>query len=119
MIEKMEDGRPGPDKQMLNREVRDVLELAIEQMPPRYRSVLILRDVEGLSTAEAAESLGMSAEAVKVNLYRGRTHLRKALEGKGGEALSRVFTFEAPRCNRVVAKVLAIINAMPLGNGSN
>ncbi len=112
MTEKMDDGRPGPEKQMLNREVRHVLELAIEQMPARYRSVLILRDVEGLSTAEAAESLGMSVEAVKVNLHRGRTYLRKALEQKGGETLSNVFAFEAPRCNRVVANVMAIISAL-------
>jgi len=112
MTEKMDDGRPGPEKQMLNREVRHVLELAIEQMPARYRSVLILRDVEGLSTAEAAESLGMSVEAVKVNLHRGRTYLRKALEQKGGETLSNVFAFEAPRCNRVVTNVMAIISAL-------
>ncbi len=112
MTEKIDDGRPGPERQMLNREVRHVLELAIEQMPARYRSVLILRDVEGLSTAEAAESLGMSAEAVKVNLHRGRTYLRKALEQKGGETLSNVFAFEAPRCNRVVANVMAIISSL-------
>ncbi|MFB3902997.1 MAG: RNA polymerase sigma factor [Acidobacteriota bacterium] len=113
MIERMDDGRPGPEKQMLNREVRHVLELAIEQMPARYRSVLILRDVEGLSTAEAAESLGMSVEAVKVNLHRGRAYLRKALEQKGGETLRNVFAFEAPRCNRVVANVMAIISTLP------
>ena len=112
MTENLDDGRPGPEKQMLNREVRHVLELAIEQMPARYRSVLILRDVEGLSTAEAAESLGMSVEAVKVNLHRGRTYLRKALEQKGGETLSNVFAFEAPRCNRVVTNVMAIISAL-------
>ncbi len=112
MTEKMDDGRPGPEKQMLNREVRHVLELAIEQMPARYRSVLILRDVEGLSTAEAAESLGMSVDAVKVNLHRGRTYLRKALERKGGETLSNVFAFEAPRCNRVVANVMAVISSL-------
>ncbi len=112
MTEKMDDGKPGPEKQMLTREVRHVLELAIEQMPARYRSVLILRDVEGLSTAEAAESLGMSVEAIKVNLHRGRTYLRKALEQKGGETLSNVFAFEAPRCNRVVANVMAIISAL-------
>lgn len=119
MIEKMDDGRPGPEKQMLNREVRHVLELAIEQMPARYRSVLILRDVEGLSTAEAAESLGMSVDAVKVNLHRGRMYLRKALEQKGGETLNNVFAFEAPRCNRVVANVMAIINSMPYEPGNN
>lgn len=112
MSEKIDDGRPGPEKQMLNREVRHVLELAIEEMPARYRSVLILRDVEGLSTAEAAESLGMSVESVKVNLHRARTHLRKALERKGGETMSNVFAFEAPRCNRVVANVMAIINEL-------
>jgi len=113
MFEKIDDGKPGPEKQMLNREARHVLELAIEQMPPRYRSVLILRDVEGLSTAEAAEALGMSVDAVKVNLHRARPYLRKALEQKGGETLSNVFPFEAPRCNRVVSNVMAIISGIP------
>jgi len=112
MIENIDDARPGPEKQMLNREVRRVLELAIEQMPARYRSVLILRDVEGLSTAEAAEALGMSVEAVKVNLHRARTYLRKALKQKGGETLSDLFAFEDPRCNRIVANVMAIINTL-------
>jgi len=112
MIEKIDDARPGPEKQMLSGEVRRVLELAIEQMPARYRSVLVLRDVEGLSTAEAAEALGMSVEAVKVNLHRARTYLRKALKQKGGETLNDLFAFEDPRCNRVVANVMAIISTL-------
>jgi RNA polymerase sigma-70 factor (ECF subfamily) len=61
----------------LNRE----LEIAMQELPANYRSVVLLRDVEGLSTAEVAEVLELSADVVKQRLHRGRLALRKRLSG--------------------------------------
>ncbi|HXK61198.1 MAG TPA: RNA polymerase sigma factor [Acidobacteriota bacterium] len=110
MNEKVRDRNPSPEKQAFNREIRDLVESVIERMPAKHRSVLVLRDVEGLSTAEVATLLGMSTEAVKVNLHRARRHLREAIERRSGETISQTFAFEAPRCDRVVARVMSILN---------
>jgi RNA polymerase sigma-70 factor, ECF subfamily len=53
---------------------------AIEQLPPDARAVVVLRDVEGLSTKEAAKVLGISEGAVKVRLHRAHARLREAVE---------------------------------------
>lgn len=66
----------------------------------------MLRDVQGLSTAEAAEALGLGEEAVKTRLHRGRVMLRRVLTVRFGETAATAFPFHAPRCDRVVAAVL-------------
>ncbi len=98
-----------PEKAVWNRELRAALERAVGAMPYRYRAVFLLREVEGLSTAETAESLDLSPEAVKVRLHRARTRLRGDLERRLGIAAREAFSFAAERCDRVVAGVLARI----------
>jgi RNA polymerase sigma-70 factor (ECF subfamily) len=61
------------------REIRDVVRACIERLPENYRSVLVLRDIEGLDTAEAARALGTSTEALKMRLHRARQALRAEL----------------------------------------
>ncbi len=68
-----------PNQAMLRKEVRQVLDRAIQSLPPTYRSVALLRDVEDLSTAETAEVLGISEGAVKTRLHRARLALREKL----------------------------------------
>jgi RNA polymerase sigma-70 factor (ECF subfamily) len=70
-----------PEQQALTAELRGVLERAMRELPDSYRSVVLLRDVEELSTAEAAEVLDVSEDVVKQRLHRGRLALRKALDG--------------------------------------
>ncbi len=60
-------------------EVRAVLERAIGNLPEDYRVVLVLRDIEELTTEEVAEALGLSVAAVKSRLHRARLFLRKAV----------------------------------------
>jgi RNA polymerase sigma-70 factor (ECF subfamily) len=72
-----------------------------------------LREVEQLSTAETAEALGLSEEAVKVRLHRARGMLREALGEAIGRASSETFQFLAPRCNRMVARVMAVVATLP------
>ncbi len=77
------DWRPDPEQLLAQEEVRQILRSAAQSLPPTFRSVFFLRDVEGLSTAETAEMLGLSIPAVKARLFRARLHLR--------EQLSRIF----------------------------
>jgi RNA polymerase sigma-70 factor, ECF subfamily len=69
----------------------------------------VLREVEGLSTAETATSLDVSEDVVKTRLSRARATLRSALLGRAGATAADAFRFHKPRCDRVVASVLARI----------
>jgi RNA polymerase sigma-70 factor (ECF subfamily) len=81
--------RETPDEIASRRETRQLLLEALDELDEKYRLVFLLRDVEGLSTAETAESLGISQSNVKVRLLRARLMLR--------ERLTRVFGDEATR----------------------
>jgi RNA polymerase sigma-70 factor (ECF subfamily) len=61
-------------------EVRALVRAAIDRLPERYRTVLVLRDIEELDTEEAASVLGVTANAVKIRLHRARQALRTLLE---------------------------------------
>ena len=95
-----------PERAANNAELRRLLERAIDDLPETYRTVFVLREVEGLSTATTAECLGVSEEVVKTRLLRARTRLRDGLYERAGAVASDAFTFGAERCDRVVAAVL-------------
>ena len=69
-----------PEDKLLNDELKKLMDEAIEKLPPDYRIVFMLRDVEGLSTQETAETLGLSVPAVKSRLHRARLFLRNELK---------------------------------------
>lgn len=71
--------RVTPEAAMLSRQTRDRVRAAIEKLPPSYRAVLVLRDIEELSTEETAEVLSLTRTAVKVRLHRARLALRTLL----------------------------------------
>jgi RNA polymerase sigma-70 factor, ECF subfamily len=73
------EDRP-PDAQFLTAELRNVLDRVMVELPPIYRAVVLLRDVEELSTEEAAQILGVATDVVKTRLRRGRLALRQKLE---------------------------------------
>ena len=98
-----------PERQAFAGELRVLLEGAIDMLPGGLREVFMLRDVEGLSTSEAAEALGVSEDVIKTRLSRGRATLRRVLLERAGAATSAVFQFHRPRCDRVVQRVLARI----------
>jgi RNA polymerase sigma-70 factor (ECF subfamily) len=68
-----------PEEELLSGEGRAAVHRALDALPARYRAVLILRDLEGLSSEEAAEALGESAASVKSRLHRARMALREQL----------------------------------------
>ena len=101
----LESKMPDPESQAAQAEVRVLLEEAILALPEGYRTVLMLRDVEEMNTAEAAEVLDMTEENVKVRLHRARALLRKELYARAGAKTSSAFQFMATRCDRVVRGV--------------
>jgi RNA polymerase sigma-70 factor (ECF subfamily) len=104
---------PSPEEQAAHAEARALLESTIEGLPPAYRAVFVLRDVEGMDTAETAECLEVSADVVKTRLHRARALLREALLRRAGVATASAFSFHLVRCDRVVAAVLARLSFRP------
>ncbi len=70
----------GPEAQTLDHEFEQTLERALGQLPMEWRAAVVLRDIEGLSTQEAAEIVGVGEAAFKSRLHRGRMQLRALLE---------------------------------------
>jgi RNA polymerase sigma-70 factor, ECF subfamily len=73
------DWSPNPEQQFKQEELKEILEKTIQGLPPSFRTVFVLRDVEGLSTEETAEALELSVPAVKSRLLRARLQLRERL----------------------------------------
>ena len=84
-----------------------MLEGALDALPRGSRTVFVLREVEGLSTAECAACLEVSQDVVKTRLHRARALLRRELFERAGLVRRDAFAFHATRCDRVVAAVLA------------
>jgi RNA polymerase sigma-70 factor, ECF subfamily len=85
------DWSPNPEQQYTQAELRDILTRTIQGLPASFRTVFVLRDVEGLSTEETAEALELSIPAVKSRLLRARLQLRERLSrffqrGENGDA---------------------------------
>jgi RNA polymerase sigma-70 factor (ECF subfamily) len=98
--------QPTPEHLAYAGELQRVLEGAVDGLPDAYRTVFMLRDIEGLSTNETSEALDLGEEAVKTRLHRARAMVRRAVASRLGGAAAGAFQFHAPRCDRVVAFVL-------------
>src|SRR5690349_1377614 len=73
------DWSPNPEQQYSQAELKDILTRTIQGLPPGFRTVFVLRDVEGLSTEETADALNLSIPAVKWRFLRARLQLRERL----------------------------------------
>jgi RNA polymerase sigma-70 factor (ECF subfamily) len=98
-----------PEERTADRELGRMMERAVDELPDLYRSVFVLREIEGMSTADAAFALGTSEEVVKVRLHRARLALRDRLYERVGSAAQGAFPFLGWRCDRMVANVLGKI----------
>lgn len=101
----IESPSPNPEEAAMTSEIKEVVESEISALPDSYRSVFMLREVEGLSTIETAECLGLSEDVVKTRLHRARAMLREKIYRRA--SFGSVFTFGQSRCDRVVASVMA------------
>ncbi|HYG99096.1 MAG TPA: RNA polymerase sigma factor [Terriglobales bacterium] len=102
---------PSPEEQVSERELHKLLETVILGIPQAYRTVLMMRDVEEMSTSEVAGILQLTEENVKVRLFRARAMARKRLFALTGATSVKAFEFGAARCDRVVSTVLNRINS--------
>jgi RNA polymerase sigma-70 factor (ECF subfamily) len=98
---------PSPEQRLARAQLNHLLEQLVDALPGSHRSVFVLREVQQLSTSEVAEALGLTPDNVKQRLSRAKAMLRAALEQRTGESVADLYPFEAPRCDRVVAGVLA------------
>lgn len=79
LVREFADWKPNPEQQFARTELESILQHAVSSLPPGFRTVFYLRDVEGLSTEETAEILNLSVGAVKARLFRARLRLREEL----------------------------------------
>jgi RNA polymerase sigma-70 factor (ECF subfamily) len=90
----------------LRAEIRKVVERRIDELPPAFRAVFIMRDVEEMTVQETAECLGIPPATVRTRLFRARGLLREALARDVDTATLEVFGFAGERCDRIIARVL-------------
>jgi RNA polymerase sigma-70 factor, ECF subfamily len=95
-----------PEEQIYDGELKMLLEKAFDALSEDYRSVFMLREIEGLSTAETAECLDISEENVKTRLHRARAVLQRELYSLAEANRNQAFQFLGARCDRVVERVL-------------
>lgn len=102
---RMASAGPDPEQATLSGELREDLQAVVDGLDQTYRAVFVLREVEGLTTAETAEALGLSEDVVKTRLHRARAMLRAAL-AREGQRPGDLLRFGREQCDRVVASVL-------------
>ena len=107
-----------PEQQTASAEMRRLLEQAIVALPRIYRTILVLRDVEEMTTMETAAALDITEDAVKVGLHRARALLRRELFKKAGATSAEAFQFPATRCDRVTSKTLAALRIVSAADSS-
>jgi RNA polymerase sigma-70 factor (ECF subfamily) len=101
-----------PEHEAISEELGRVLEREITSLPETLRSVVVLRDVIELDTSETATCLGLTDDAVRVRLHRGRTELARRLADRAPElrgSISNVWRFAGERCARTLRAVMTAI----------
>jgi RNA polymerase sigma-70 factor (ECF subfamily) len=96
-----------PERSASGRELRQLVEEEMDRLPEGLRVVMMMREIEGMTTAETAAVLQVEEDVVKTRLHRARTWLRGRIEKRVGEQLGEAFAFGNERCARVVAGVMA------------
>ena len=104
-------GSEDPAAMAARREIRRLLEHAIDDLPEHFRLVFLMREVEECTVEETAECLGLRPETVKTRLHRARRQLRAALQDALAPAMTDAFPFLGARCDRIAATVIARLEA--------
>ena len=112
----LKSSAPTPETGAAQAEMRQILEQAIERLPETYRTVVVLREVEEMSVAETAESLGVTDAVVKTRLHRAHAMLRKELYQRARGGAAEIYQFHAVRCDRVVKNVFDRIKSHPFAD---
>jgi RNA polymerase sigma-70 factor, ECF subfamily len=95
-----------PSAPIAQREIRRILEHAIDDLPRAFRTVFVLRVIEGMNIEETAGILRIKPETVKTRLHRARRFLQEALDQEIASALTDAFPFAGARCSGTANRVL-------------
>jgi RNA polymerase sigma-70 factor (ECF subfamily) len=104
-------GSEDPAVSAARTQIRHLLEHAIDALPPAFRTVYMMRDVEECSVEETATQLAINPQTVKTRLHRARRLLRHSLHGTVAASLTDAFPFMGERCARVTEAVMARLTA--------
>jgi RNA polymerase sigma-70 factor (ECF subfamily) len=112
-MEDLVEGNPDdrPDRAAMRAELRRLMEACIDALPQTFRTVFMLRAVEELSVEEVAAALGLPEATVRTRFFRARGLLREGLANDIDIALGDAFSFDGERCDRIVAAVMAKLDA--------
>jgi RNA polymerase sigma-70 factor (ECF subfamily) len=108
-IETIETQMPDPERLAASTELRRMLEHAIDALPDDFRTVFILRAVEGMNVLETAECLGIRPETIKTRFHRARRLLQEDLGAKFETLMPSTFAFGGIHCDRITESVLALL----------
>lgn len=106
LAETLTSHKQDPEYLAANSQLRILLEQAIDELPQAFRTVFILRAVEGLTVLETAELLSIPPETVKTRFHRARKRLRASIGTTIDELLPAIHPFGGEKCDRLVAAVL-------------
>ncbi|MCE9660771.1 MAG: RNA polymerase sigma factor [Burkholderiales bacterium] len=105
-----DDADRGPERMVMQGELRVLMEKRIDTLPDVFRTVFMLRAVEELSVEETAAALQIPEATVRTRFFRARSILREGLSRDIDFAIGDAFAFAGGRCDRIVASVLARIS---------
>jgi RNA polymerase sigma-70 factor (ECF subfamily) len=97
---------PAPDAAVAREQLRRILERAIAGLPEIFRTVFVLREIEGLSVEDTSEALGIPGSTVKTRLLRAKRRLQEALAPEVHEALTGTFPFAGADCAALTERVM-------------
>ncbi|MAL80820.1 MAG: RNA polymerase subunit sigma-24 [Sneathiella sp.] len=99
-----------PESKLIRKQFSAILKQAVARLPDDFRSVFVLRDIEGMSVSETAEALQIKVATVKSRLFRARRDLRKDLAIKFESIFTDTITFAGADCDAMTNRVLAALN---------
>lgn len=96
-----------PDASLAREQIRKLLEQAVADLPDQFRTVFVLREIEGLSSEETAQVLDVPVATVKTRLFRSRSRLQEALAPELGAVLHGAFPFAGSDCAAMTERVIS------------
>ena len=99
-----------PDGALAREQVRRMLEAAVAKLPQEFRTVFVLREIEGMSVKETAETLDLAPATVKTRLLRARLRLREVLAPEVRATLEGAFPFAGADCAAITGRVIAALH---------
>ena len=100
-----------PDVALAREQLRGMMERAVADLPDAFRTVFVLRDVEGLSIEETSEALEIPLATVKSRLFRARRKLQSSLAPEVRTALVGTFPFAGAECERLTTRLVEAVAA--------